>query len=136
MNGLDDRWLQKLWRKACLKIFDHKCFFCGADSRVVDIEVHHLTKRNMLLLKHDFRNGIPLCKWVHQLNEDMKMSCHKFAETPEGKRRIGEFLERRGYTKYLTERSCNSKQWLLEHKMSRSEFLLERKLELEKIIKE
>ena len=71
-RGLSDSNLQDKWRKVVLLKFGNCCFFCGKPKGQVEIECHHLVKRKTLLLRHDWRNGIPVCKF----------GCHSYAETP------------------------------------------------------
>jgi hypothetical protein len=133
MRGLSDSNLQSMWRKAIIKLFGGRCFFCGSPTSIK--EAHHAAqKRNMLLLKHDYRCGILCCKFQHDGNKQFKMSCHRYAETPIGKKLIQDYQEKNGWLEYLHERSRNSKQWLVEHGMTRNEFLLTMYKELKEII--
>jgi len=129
--GLSDKHLCKLYRQAALILFNQKCFFCGEDYRVVEIEVHHPTKRNNFLLKYSFRNAIPACKWP---KDEYALSCHQFAETPNGKRRIDQYQEEKGYSDYLQERSGRCKDWFVKHGISRKDYLLQMYQELKDII--
>jgi hypothetical protein len=128
-KGLGDSNLNSLWRKAVLAVFGSKCFFCGTDASVQEVECHHIVKRKTFLLKYNYRNGIPACKWVHEGNKHFKMSCHQFAETPEGKHLINEHIA--PYREYLTDRSGQAKQWLVEHGMTKNEYKQEMYLELQ-----
>jgi hypothetical protein len=121
MKGLSDSNLNNLWRKAVLKKFGNKCFFCSASADSQIVECHHsAAKRKMFLLKHDWRHGIPACKFIHPGNKHFKMSCHQFAETATGKHLINAYLA--PYREYLTDRSRPAKQWLVEHGMTKNEF--------------
>ena len=71
-----DRYLQQLWRQALLILHDNNCAYCG---ETYDLECHHIIKRRNKLFRHDYRNGIVLCK-----------VCHEWAETLEGKKWIVE----------------------------------------------
>jgi hypothetical protein len=122
MRGLSESNMVSLYRKAALALFHGKCFFCGADYRSVEIEVHHPTKRNKFLLKYNYRNAIPTCKWP---KDEYGMSCHQFAETPNGKKRISDYQEKVGYSDYLQERSGQAKQWFVTHGISRADYLKE-----------
>ena len=119
MKGLSDSNLNALWRKAVLKRFGNKCFFCSAPASSV-VECHHIVKRKTFLLRYDWRNGITACKWMHSGNKHLKMSCHAFAEVPAGKHLINAYIA--PYREYLTDRSGQSKQWLTEHGMSKLDF--------------
>lgn len=117
-TGLGDRNLLLLWRKAILYMFGGKCFFCESPGRV--LECHHTVKRRNFLLRYDYRNGIPVCKWAHSGNAPFKMSCHQYAETPSGKHLISEFQAQ--WRDYLTDRSGQAKQWLVEHGMTKDQY--------------
>jgi hypothetical protein len=110
-----DRWLQKLWRDAVLKNFSHTCFFCGQHIFNVEIECHHLIKRKSFILRHDWRNGIPVCKYV----------CHNYAETPAGKHKIDLYLTQSGFREYLQARTGCCKDWFVKQGISRKDFLKE-----------
>lgn len=120
MKGLSDANLQRLYRKAAYKSFNDKCFFCGAHRSNTDMEIHHPNHRNGLLLKYDYRNAIPCCKWA---KDEYALSCHQFAETPEGKKRITAYQDKMGYTEYLQERSGSCKQFFVERGITRTDFL-------------
>ena len=111
IRGLSDSNLKAKWRLVVLKKFNDCCFFCGQHKSHVEIECHHLVKRKTLLLRHDWRNGIPVCKFV----------CHSYAETPTGKHRIDVYIDR--YRDYLQERTGQAKDWFVKHGMTRNEFL-------------
>ena len=58
----------------------------------------------MFLLRYDWRNGLPVCKY----------GCHQNSETPFGKHRIDEYLVKNNFLKYLQERSGNCKDFLVK----------------------
>ena len=113
MRGLSDSNLLKLRRQVVLANFNDCCFFCGQHKFNVPLEDHHLVKRKTLLLKYDWRNGIPVCKYV----------CHNYAETPTGKAKIADYLRNADLLNYLQERSGQAKQWFVEHGITRNDFL-------------
>ena len=118
-RGLSDSHLLNLHRKAVRALFGYKCFFCGGTN---ELEVHHLVKRKNFLLRYNWRNGVLVCKYI----------CHAHAETPEGKHQIDLLIE--PHRKYLQDRSGQSKDWFVKHGMSRHDYCIEMKLELEKIL--
>jgi len=128
-KGVSDGNLCSLWRKAVLAVWGHKCFFCG-NTNLSEIECHHIKKRKHKLTRYMVENGIPACK----VSWGKKESCHQFAETFEGqaeiKRNIGDDLW------FKLDRLARQiiKNWLLENEMTETEFLLEKKKELEVII--
>jgi hypothetical protein len=113
MKGLSDSNLQDKWRKAVSKNFNDCCFFCGQHKFNVPLEAHHLVKRKMLLLKHDWRNGLLVCKCV----------CHNYAETPTGKAKIAKYLQDNNLLDYLQERSGQCKDWFVKNGITRRDFL-------------
>jgi hypothetical protein len=119
-KGLSDSNLNQMWRKAVLKKFGNKCFFCSASADSQVVECHHVVKRKTFLLRYDWRNGIPCCKWVHFGNKHFKMPCHAFAEVPAGKHLINAHIA--PFRDYLTDRAGQSKQWLTEKGMTKNEF--------------
>lgn len=113
MKGISESHLQSLWRKAVLHNFNGCCFFCGHHVFNVEIECHHLVKRKMLLLKHDWRNGLPVCKY----------GCHSYAETPTGKAKIAAYLQDNDLLDYLQARSGSSKDWFVKRGITKNDFL-------------
>jgi len=82
----------------------------------IPLEDHHLVKRKTLLLRYDWRNGIPVCRYV----------CHNYAETPTGKAKIAYYLTDTDLLDYLQARSGQSKDWFVKHGISRKDFLIQR----------
>ena len=124
-KGVSDGNLQGLWRKAVRKRYNYRCAFCNASMEVAPMECHHIVKRRHAIYKNDYRNGILLCK----------KDCHESAHTLKGHERvkgiIGEDYD------YLIEHSDKTiKDYLSMTGMTRNEFLLMRKNELNHIIKE
>jgi hypothetical protein len=113
MRGLSDSNLLKLRRQVVLANFNDCCFFCGQHKTQVPLEDHHLVKRKTLLLRYDWRNGIPVCKYV----------CHSYAETPTGKHLIDQYLTETGYLSYLQDRSGTCKDWFVSHGITKKDFL-------------
>ena len=121
MRGLSDSLLLKLHREAVRKIFNNCCFHCG--SSVNALEVHHIVKRKILLLRYDWRNGVLVCKY----------GCHAYAETMQGRHLLDKLIE--PYRDYLQERSGSCKQWFVDKGITRNEYLQDVKKELEEILK-
>jgi len=124
MRGLSDSNLDNLWRKAVRKKFNDRCFFCGAHLLNTELEAHHYIKRNNLLTRYDWRNGILLCKWT----------CHKEAHTKQGGRKIEDYLIEKDFYNYLTERETQSKQWFVRNGITKNDYLLTMYNELKEII--
>lgn len=62
-KSYSDGYIQSLWRKAVFLGWGKKCALCGSQDRV---EAHHVKSRRHRVLRHDLRNGIPLCGRCHQ----------------------------------------------------------------------
>lgn len=129
-RGYGDGTMLTLHREAVRKAFGYKCFFCGTPMQAQELEAHHIIKRNGLLLRYAYRNGVLLCKWPHQDNAQFKMSCHRYAETPAGKRLIDHYLEDMGDMDYLMERTGSSKQYFVERGITRLDYVKDIKKEL------
>ncbi len=73
-KSYSDGYIQSLWRKAVFSSWGKKCALCGSENRV---EAHHIKSRRHRVLRHDIRNGIPLCG-----------QCHRQADTQHGRDEI------------------------------------------------
>lgn len=65
----EDANMQKLWRRAVRVMRGDNCLRCGSFAD----QCHHVIKRRFLVLRHDWRNGIPLCRACHRWVEDRAM---------------------------------------------------------------
>ena len=83
-KAFSDGYLMGLWRKAVLEFWGHRCGFCGAYGDE-GLECHHIVRRKNKLLRWNWRNGIPLCKWPISEN---KPTCHQEGHSKLGERRI------------------------------------------------
>lgn len=70
-KSYSDGYIQSLWRKAVFAAWGKQCALCGSSERV---EAHHIKRRSHRVLRHDVRNGIPLC-----------YRCHFIADTQRGR---------------------------------------------------
>ena len=129
-RGYGDGTMLSLHRTAVRIAFGYRCFFCGTPIQAQELEAHHIIKRKGLLLRYAYRNGVLLCKWPHKDNAQFKMSCHRYAETPAGKRLIDRYLEEMGYMDYLMERTGSSKQYFVERGITRIDYVRAMKTEL------
>jgi len=66
--GLSDTSLFVLWRKACFRRRGYRCAICGG---TFGLEVHHIVKRRVKLLRWDPRNGLPVCRSCHDHHADL-----------------------------------------------------------------
>lgn len=64
-----DSYLNHYWRRAVLAQWGNRCALCGRGG---DLECHHIIKRRYVLLRYDWRNGIPLCADCHRLAHSEK----------------------------------------------------------------
>lgn len=135
MKEYSDGYLMKLWRQAVLKLHNNRCFFCGASIENVELEVHHHIHRRNWLLRFDYRNGFPCCKYPHKIGGmSPVMSCHQWADSIKGKSTIMLALNKLDLINYFQERQQELKQYLQDHNMSRAEFKALMYNELKKII--
>lgn len=122
---MTDRHLQKLWRKAVLRHWYNRCILCG-NTNVDEIECHHVVKRRVAILRHDYRNGVPVCK----------KECHRFIDSRAGEDKLRELLPNY-QLKYLAEmEQVKIKDHLMEQGISRAEFLKQMAEELKRRINE
>ena len=98
-KGVSDRTLQRYWRKAVLLIHGNRCIICGKKKEDSGLESHHLVKRRKRVLKHDAKNGVPVCVG----------ECHQVAHTRKGERLIADRLGA-AQLEYLEERES----WLIK----------------------
>ena len=118
---MTDRYLQKYWRISVLVINNYKCIICGRRRDPSDLECHHIIKRRRLFLRHDWKNGVPVC-----------VECHGKAHTLYGS---GIIASRHEWMDYLMDNeNVNIKDYLVAHGMTRDEFLQMELDELKKII--
>mgnify|MGYP001172880877 CR=1 FL=1 len=119
MRGLSDSNLQSMWRKACRIIHGDRCFVCGA----IATDTHHYIRRKNLLTKHAWQNGYPCCP-----------DCHRFLHTKAGEKKMVDWLSQNGWLEYLHERETQSKQWFVEHGITKNDYLKQMYDELKGII--
>ncbi|UCF13224.1 MAG: HNH endonuclease [Thermoplasmatales archaeon] len=119
-----DRYMQMLWRQAVLKFWGMKCVFCG-NPDILGLEAHHLVKRKNKILRHDYRNGIPLCKY----------GCHAEADTLEGMQKIQKIVPKAQIVYLKTFEKMNYKDFLIDRQMTNLEYMKEMKQELNEFIK-
>jgi hypothetical protein len=130
MKDYSDSTLNKLWRQAVLKTYNYRCYFCGVHIETTELECHHIIKRKNMVTRWDVINGVPVCKYPNN-KTPYKMSCHEYAETPEGRSRI---LHSPELVEYLQRRVVPFKQWLVDRGMTVKEFKNKMHNELKEII--
>jgi len=111
----------RLWREVVLVKFGRHCAFCGSTQLHI-VDCHHIVRRDNLMLKYDWRNGIPLCRY----------SCHRFGETKAGREKIAEIMGD-GRMAYLNGfKNKLLKSHLSEIGMGYDEFIFNQVLELKR----
>lgn len=113
-----DRTLQRWWRRAVIAIHGERCVLCGRQP----VECHHIVKRRHMVLRHDPKNGVPLC-----------VACHPVADTIDGRAAIEAQVD----IEYLRDMEFTRlKDWLQSMGMTRTEFLAGELEELKRIVRE
>jgi hypothetical protein len=118
-----ENYLNQLWRKAVLADHGNRCAYCG-NTRTQEIECHHIVKRRHKILRWEWRNGIPGCRY----------KCHMFYHTKAGELWIAE--NHKHYKLLLDHETIVYKQYLLDVKLTDAEFRELEILELKTKIKE
>lgn len=108
---MTDRYLQMLWRKAVLVMHENQCVFCG-NKNIEQLECHHFIKRRHAILKHDVKNGFPLCKY----------SCHLEAHTKKGEQKLVDYMGKKRFEYLCKMEQKLKKDYLLENGLSKKEF--------------
>lgn len=127
---LSDRYLDMLWREAVLAEWNNQCGFCGAMG---ELECHHIVYRRNRVLRWDYRNGFPVCK-----GNDLwdGKTCHGFAHTKLGEKKIIEVLEDYHYDYLCKREQMTLKDFLVQEGVSKVEFYRQMADELKDKIKE
>ena len=116
MKAPADSTLQSWWRRAVKTVQGSRCKVCGAEP----VQIHHMVKRRRIQLKHDWRNGLPLC-----------VECHAGIDTIRGRAQVAQYLD----MEYLADRECTTfKNYLVKRGMTRAEFLTAQLDELKAIV--
>jgi hypothetical protein len=119
-QAVSDSTLQRYWRKAVLAYHRNTCIICGLRKPDEELECHHIARRRIAFLRHDYRNGVPVC---HE--------CHKIAHTKKGEQIIARKHE--FYEYLLDHENIRIKDWLQQTGQSRDEFLLGELKELKEV---
>ena len=112
--------LDRLWRQAILKKYNHKCACCGKYGDE-NLQIHHIVRRKHAVLKHHHLNGIPGC-----------IECHRFYHTKNGEIWLSENVKE--YKFLCATENVKLKDLLVQSGMTRAEFSCIRKNELQEII--
>jgi len=111
-----DGYLMKLWRSAVLKEYNYQCAVCGYGN-IEELQCHHIVYRRHAVLRHSWRNGVPVCR-IH----------HEFLHTKNGERWL---TENHKYYEWLCSmENVKLKEYLRDNEMSRNEFSVFRYQEL------
>jgi len=115
MKAPSDSTMQRWWRDAVKSIHGKRCVICSQTP----VQVHHCVHRARAILRHDYRNGLPLCA-----------ECHNIADTILGRNEVAKHLD----MEYLQERErMTFKDYLVRNGMTRAEFLCNQLDELKEI---
>jgi hypothetical protein len=130
-----DSTLSSLWRKAVWVLNGMRCPFCG-NTNFEQVQIHHIIHRASLLLRFDFRNGIPACNCEPQ-GDPRKYegkTCHQFADSNAGRDFVREIKGETDW-KYLIETELKtSSAEFTKQGITRDEFMMEKHRELTTII--
>lgn len=120
-KGYGKTTMNSLWRKAVLANYNHRCAYCG-NTDITEIECHHIVYRRHKILRWDYRNGIPGCKFT----------CHKIYHTKKGEQWISSV--HRDYDLITSLENVTFKQYLVDNCLTEKEFLEFRKEEMRRLI--
>lgn len=111
-RGLGDTSLFILWRRAVFHRWGFACAICGARY---GLEVHHIVKRRVKLLRWNLQNGLPVCRECHGKHADL----------------VAPTLIPEAQLAYLQgRRALTYKQYLFDRGLSENEFRAQVKAEL------
>lgn len=94
-----------------------RCHFCGKPTE----QIHHIKRRNHLLIRYDIRNLLPLCGDCHRLIHDKSLNIEFFIPTARWL-----YLEKMEKIQF--------QDYLLGHGLTRDEFFKQKEKELKEII--
>lgn len=122
-KSVSDSTLMKLWRQAVLIEWGYCDPLSGhCDPSGESLQCHHIVGRRHFLLRWDVENGVPLT-----------VESHILAHKGEGRARLRAMVK----ADYLDSMErYTAKQWLHEHGMTENEFRLQKRDELQAIIRE
>jgi hypothetical protein len=126
-KGLSTRNLEKLWCNVIKKKYNNQCIICHRSEK---LECHHIVHRRSILLKYDHRNGVPVCSPLTGRN------CHNYADSLIGKEIIENMMPYEDFSFIKHSQHIVFKQYMSDNKVSRNEFLQEKKAELLKMMGE
>ncbi len=123
IKGFSDKYMLRLFRKACLVKHGGKCILCP-NTNVNELEIHHLIKRKHKILRYNWRNAVIVCKH----------GCHQKIDSLYGIKLLEKLrpFDMRYLRKYENQ---VFKQYLIDNCISEREFLQQKKEELVEIIK-
>jgi hypothetical protein len=122
-QGHTDKTMQKWWRLAVLRANGNQCAVCGLIRPDHELECHHLIKRRFRILRHDYRNGVPVCIG----------DCHRKADA-----NSGWLIQKHPYRDHITRITSSFvsvKDFLQEEGMSLDEYDAKTLEELKSIVK-
>ena len=115
--------MQRWWRKAVLIKGLHRCAICGRCRPADELDAHHLIRRRYRALRHDWRNGVPVCRG----------ECHIIADQNSAK-----LTAQSPHWEHIDQvmKFPNSREYLRDRGMTLREFDSAMLILLKKIVKE
>ena len=109
MKKVTDRTMQRWWRRAVLIKNYHRCAICGGVRPPTALEAHHLVRRRYRALRHDWRNGVPVCVGDCHAEAD-RNSAHLIQVSPH-REHINRISRFRGVKEYLREAKMSLREF-------------------------
>ena len=109
MGKVTDRTMQRWWRRAVLIKNYHRCAICGRVRPSEQLECHHLIRRRYRALRHDWRNGVPVCAGACHLTAD-RNSAHLIERSPH-REHIAKMAQFSGVMEYLHEAKMSLREF-------------------------
>lgn len=118
-KSVSDDYLIQLWRKAVKAWHGERCVFCGNTP----VECHHIIKRKHYVTRWDFKNGLPLCHY-----------CHEIADTLMMKDKIKDFIGHEWWEYLCDMELYGKKEFLYQENLTDNEFRKKIKKELRDVV--
>jgi len=122
IKGCGEANMMRLWRAAVRKKNGNRCFLCGKSDQG-QLQCHHIVHCRNMILRYDYRNGVPVCDHP----------CHSKIDSIAGRERL---VDARPHDIiHITEfETMTLKDYLHMNGIYKSEFLNEKKKELQRIL--
>lgn len=110
-----DSTMRNYWRRAVKSVHGNACVIC----RQTPVQCHHAVHRARAILRHDYRNGLPLCA-----------ECHNMADTILGRAEVAKHLDMEWLAK---QERIVFKDYLVQKGKTRADFLNEQLATLKEV---